>query len=64
MTMRVIKTCLILLFLIASYPVNNYSVPTVQEQKNQRLKARIWELRQKYPPDDNRWMYEISKSLK
>ena len=64
MTMRVLKTCLILLFLIASCPVNNYSGATVQEQINQRLKARIWELKEKYPPDDYKWMYEHSKSLK
>ena len=53
-----------MLFLIASCPVNNYSGPTVQEQRNQRLKARIYELKQKYPPDEYKWMYEISKSLK
>jgi len=58
------RVYLIFLFLLISCPVKNYSGLTIQEQKEQRLKARIYELKGKYPPSDNRWMYKITKSLK
>ena len=58
------KVCLILFFLMLSFTVKNHSGPTAQEVKKREIEYKIYQLKKKYPPDNYKWMYEITKSLK
>lgn len=54
----------VLLFLSVCTPVKNNRGLSEHEKKKRQNEARILELKQKYPPDDYSWMYEISKRVR